>query len=86
MAACDNLYGDAEQWLELYYFLKAVKPQYIIRYMSDRPQGDEIRRICYIADIQGWLVKHCKLQWVQDELNNNFFIQRGILGTAHHER
>lgn len=86
MASCDNLYGNSEEWLELYYFLKATRPYCIVRYMRDRPAGKEAERICYIADIQGWLIKHCKLKWVQDELQDNFEIQRMICGNAHHER
>jgi len=85
MAACDNLYGNSEQWLELYYFFKSTRPKYIVRYMRDRPIDNESTRICYVADIQGWLVKHCNLDWVQRELNDNFEMQRLILGTAHHE-
>lgn len=85
MAACDNLYGNRQEWLELYYFLKATKPHYIIRFMRDRPETDEPKRICYVACFQKWLVKHCKLNWVQEKLNDNFEMQRLICGKAHHE-
>ena len=84
MAACDNLYGTPKKWKQLYQFLQNEKPEYLI-YMKEKPKGHKTVRICYIADIQKWLIENCPLIWVQKELNVNFSIQRFILGKAHHE-
>ena len=86
MAACDNLYGNSEQWLELYYFLKATKPRYIVKWMRDRPIDDEPQRIYYTPPTQRWLINNCKLEWVQEELKDNFSIQMALCGKAHHEK
>lgn len=85
MAACDNLYGNAAQWKELYEFLSKESPE-DLKYMQTRPKEDNVVRICYIASIQEWLYENCPLQWVKDALKDNFHIQRFILGRAHHER
>lgn len=86
MAACDNLYGNREEWKELYDFLIETHPDYINDYMRDQPEDDEENRICYIADIQEWLYENCPLTWVKERLKENFSIQKFILGKAHHER
>ena len=85
MAACDNLYGTEDQWHELFDFLYDYKAEYL-KYMKPCQRGSEDNfRLCYIADIQGWLVKNCKLKWVQEELNDNFAVQTLICGKPHHE-
>lgn len=84
MAACDNLYGNEKEWKELNKFLKKNKPEFLI-WMRDKPQKGVEVRICYIAEIQGWLVENCKFDWVQERLNDNFLIQSAICGKAHHE-
>lgn len=86
MASCDNLYGNSQEWDELHSFLKKRKRTYL-KYMTERPLeewGDV--RICYIADIQEWLFENCHLEWVKNRLEENFRIQRFILGKAHHEK
>jgi hypothetical protein len=87
MAGCDNLYGNRKEWNELHDFLKKTKPEYIKFYMKEEP-GENIdeTRICYIADIQGWLLKNCPFPWVQERLKECCFVQKAILGEAHHER
>jgi hypothetical protein len=86
MAACDNLYGNRKEWNELHAFLFQTKPLWIEKYMRKQPtEEDGEVRICYIADIQDWLIENCPLVWVQDRLKGNFDIQRLILGKAHHE-
>jgi hypothetical protein len=85
MAACDNLYGNEEQWEELHSFLSEKKPEYL-KYMLKKPGvSDGEVRICYVADIQEWLFENCKAEWIQDALKENFHIQRIILGKSHHE-
>ncbi len=85
MAACDNLYGNSEQWQELHDFLSTNRPKYL-KHMREKPDdNDEIVRICYIADIQKFLIEKCPLEWVKDELEENFDVQRMICGKAHHE-
>lgn len=90
MEACDNLYGTREQWKQLHAFIAEKEPKFL-RYMRPEPDYDEDGdiddewRICYIADIQGWLIANCPLDWVQEKLNENCEIQRFICGKAHHE-
>ncbi len=87
MAACDNLYGNRKEWNELHAFLVQTKPEYIERYMRKQPEENEGEvRICYIADIQGWLIENCPLQWVKEKLEVNFNIQTMICGKPHHKR
>ena len=83
MAACDNLYGNEEQWQLLYAFLKERKPEYL-HYMRDKTEHEE-SRICYTAEIQKWLITNCPFDWVKEQLDDNFEIQRLICGKAHHE-
>ncbi len=90
MAACDNLYGNKAQWNELRKFLLKGKPEYLafMRPWSNYKGStdvDEIR-ICYIAEIQGWLYENCEIDWVKEKLKENFEVQEMILGKAHHER
>jgi len=85
MAACDNLYGNRKEWQELHDFLYRTKPEWIKRYMRQQPNQDEYIRICYIADIQEYLIENCPLEWVRERLNENFEVQRIICGRAHHE-
>lgn len=86
MAACDNLYGNRKEWKELYDFLVEKKrKKWVKAYMKKQPHGDEEARLCYVANIQGWLIQNCTLAWVQQRLNDNFDIQRMLLGNAHHE-
>jgi len=85
MAACDNLYGTKEEWQDLHDFLFQTNSEYIKKYMRPKPEHDGEVRICYIADIQGWLVENCPLVWVKERLIDNFEIQKMILGKAHHE-
>jgi hypothetical protein len=85
MAACDNLYGTKKEWQELHDFLFQTHPEYIKKYMRSQPEHEGEVRICYIADIQGWLIKNCPLVWVKERLSDNFEIQKIILGKAHHE-
>lgn len=76
MAACDNLYGNKEEWQELHDFLIANKKKtWIKRYMKPQPEDDEEVRICYIPDIQGWLLENCPFPWVQERLKDNIEIQ-----------
>jgi hypothetical protein len=85
MAACDNLYGNKKEWEELNAFLYEHKPEWAF-YMRSKPEGEEQVRICYIADIQGWLIENCPLKWVKERLEEDFDVQRMICGKAHHER
>lgn len=87
MAACDNLYGNFDEWNELFIFLYENKREYLM-WMKPPPipDGIDITRICYIAEIQDWLIENCPLQWVIEKLNQNFTIQRIICGKAHHEK
>lgn len=85
MAACDNIYGNKKEWKELHAFLYKTKPEYIKQCMREEPKDDEEQRICYIADIQGWLIENCPLEWVKERLNDSFDVQRFICGKAHHE-
>lgn len=86
MAACDNLYGNLKEWLEFRDFLFENNP-HALYYMRPRPSSEELEtRICYIPDIQEWLIDNCHLVWVQERLNENFDVQRMICGKAHHER
>lgn len=71
MAACDNLYGNAEQWEELHNFLSENKPEYL-KYMYKKPKAGEEIRICYIADIQDWLINNYPSDWLKSELKENF--------------
>lgn len=87
MAACDNLYGNLTQWEELHSFLAKAKPEYL-KYMREKPSSDDEEvRICYIADMQSWLDENCpmELDWLKEELQENFDVQRIILGKAHHD-
>jgi len=87
MAACDNLYGNEAQWEEFLEFLSKTKPRYIL-YISRREydaKPEDERRICYIPEIQGWLLENCPIKWVQEQLNENFSVQRMICRKAHHE-
>lgn len=88
MAACDNLYGNMTEWVELHEFLhNSLYPEYIELYMRDMPDSDQIeRRICYIAEIQEWLYDNCPLPWVKERLKDNFNIQAMICGKPHHEK
>jgi len=86
MAACDNLYGNKKEWKELHDFLAKTNPKWIKLYMKNEPEGDEEERICYIADIQGWLMKNCPLEWVKERLEDNFSIQTLICGKPHHKK
>lgn len=86
MAACDNLYGNRTEWKELYDFLMKTHPDWVKKYMRDQPLHDEDVRICYIAEIQGWLIENCPLEWVHEKLKDNFELQRLICGKAHHEK
>jgi hypothetical protein len=85
MAACDNLYGTKKEWIELRDYLFDNNPSALV-YMKQKPLSelDEVR-LCYIPDIQGWLIENCTLTWVQERLNENFDIQKMICGKAHHE-
>jgi hypothetical protein len=85
MAACDNLYGTKKQWKELYKFLKESKSDWIVSMKPEPDVDDVVTRICYTADIQGWLYENCSLEWVKNQLESNFDVQRVILGKAHHE-
>jgi hypothetical protein len=85
MAACDNLYGDYDQWQELYDFLSQNKPEYLVC-MNPKPDIDYEGRICYIPRIQGWLYENCKIDWVLRELESNFSVQTMICGKPHHKR
>lgn len=85
MAACDNLYGNSEEWQQLHDFLSSNKPEYL-RYMREKPEHDGEIRICYIADIQGYLIKECPFDWVKERLDDNFIVQSMICGMPHHER
>ena len=76
MAGCDNLYGNKEQWNELYEFLVKTKPEYIKLYMTSEPENGEIKRICYIPAIQEFLIKDCHLKWVQEKLNDCFLSKK----------
>ena len=85
MAACDNLYGNKEQWTLLRDFIRANKPKYL-KFMRPEPEHSEGEcRICYTAEIQGWLIENCPFDWVREELDKNFTIQTVICGKAHHE-
>ena len=86
MAACDNLYGNKKEWNEFHDFLSQTHPEWIEQYMYSEPEEGNEQRICYIASIQGFLIENCPLDWVKEKLNENFFIQRAILGEAHHEK
>lgn len=85
MAACDNLYGNLEKWEELNIFLTEKKPEYL-KYMYKKPNFGQEVRICYVADIQDWLIKNYPKSWLKQELEENFSVQRMILGKAHHEK
>lgn len=87
MAMCDNLYGNSKQWQELHDFLSKNQPEDLHWMREDKPdpKSGEVR-ICYIAEIQEYLIENCPLPWVQEELEGNLRIQRFILGKAHHER
>jgi hypothetical protein len=85
MAVCDNLYGNRKEWNELHSFLVQTHPEWIDQYMRDQPESEEEVRICYIANIQGWLIENCPLVWVKERLSDNFDVQRMICGKAHHE-
>jgi hypothetical protein len=86
MAACDNLYGNTKQWNELHAFLVKTHPEWINLYMRRQPGEDESEiRICYTADIQKWLIENCPFEWVKNQLDENFVIQKFILGKSHHE-
>ncbi len=85
MAACDNLNGNRKEWIELRDFLYANNP-YALMYMKPIPKHvTESTLICYIPDIQEWLIENCPFKWVQERLIENFEMQRMILGTAYHE-
>ncbi len=87
MAGCDNLYGNRKQWIELHAFFVQTHPEWIGFYMKPQPleeAGDD-NRICYIPEIQQYLIRHCPLVWVKEQLEDNFVIQRSICGKAHHE-
>ncbi len=87
MAACDNLYGNRKQWNELHAFLVQTHADWIGRYMNPQPEEEDGEvRICYIADIQGYLIKECPLDWVKEQLEDNFIVQSMICGMPHHER
>lgn len=59
MAACDNLYGNKKEWIELRDFLLDNYPK-AAWYMNHKPQLEDVHvRICYIADIQEWLIENC---------------------------
>lgn len=85
MAGCDNLYGNRKEWKELHDFLSQHSPEglYFMKEIPDH--DDEDVRICYIAEIQKYLIENCPLEWVQERLNDNFDVQRFICGKAHHE-
>jgi hypothetical protein len=85
MAACDNLYGRKKEWQQLHDFLIRKKPEYLC-YMRERPKYKGETRICYIADIQGWLILNCPYEWVKCRLGCNFIIQEMICGNPHHLR
>ncbi len=84
MAACDNLYGNAEQWQQLYDFLEKNEPDFLI-YMKEKPKDGEFVRICYTASIQDYLIEKCPFDWAKDGLEDNCDVQRMIFGKAHHE-
>ena len=85
MAGCDNLYGNLHQWRELFDFLRKKKPEYL-EYMKAQPSRmGKMVRICYIAEIQGWLIDNCPFEWVKEQLEENFLIQSMICGKPHHE-
>ena len=83
MAGSDNLYGTKEEWKELRDFLKKNQP-YFLGYMYGEPLGEQ--RICYTAEIQGYLYEYCPLLWVKERMKNNFMVQIMTLGQPHHER
>lgn len=85
MAACDNLYGNFDQWLELFDFLRENKREYLM-YMHRPPMDGQEYRICYIAEIQEFLLENFKAEWAQEKLNDNFDIQTLICGQPHHKR
>lgn len=85
MAACDNIYGTFEQWVELFEFLKENKSEYLC-YMRTPIADGEVHRICYSAEIQKFLKENFKPDWAQEELDSNFDVQRIILGKTHHEQ
>ena len=85
MAACDNLYVDQNKWIELFEFLSENKPEYLIHMKKQPNMLDGEIRICYIADIQKYLYDNCPLEWVKEDLKDNFMIQKAICGKAHHE-
>ena len=85
MAACDNLYGNKKEWQEFHDFLAPIRPKWVKKYMRSQPQGDDEVRICYIPEIQGWLIENCPLDWVKERLIENFDVQRIICRKAHHE-
>ena len=85
MAACDYLYGNKKEWQELHdFFIEKKRKKWVKMYMRSQPDSEQESRICYIASIQGWLVKNCPLSWVKERLDNNFDIQALICGTPHH--
>lgn len=89
MAACDNLYGNQKEWIQLRDFFYENYPRGLT-YMYIKPKihsdnTDDHVRICYIADIQYYLIEHCQLEGVKERLEGNFAVQSMILGKAHHE-
>ncbi len=87
MAACDNLYGNRTEWNELDAFIVETHPEWIELYMYPEPLDDKEQvRIMYIADVQGWLLENCPLDWVIERINENCHIQTVICGKPHHER
>lgn len=85
VAACDYLFGNKKKWQQLNDFLNQKQPEWIEAYMREKPEGDDEVKICYIANIQEWLFVNCPINWVQEQLKENFEIQRMICGKAHHE-
>lgn len=73
MAGIDKIYGNGDQWWELFEFLAhSQRPQYC-GYLYRPPVGEEIGPIAnFPFHVDKWLWDECPLPWVRARLKDQY--------------
>lgn len=83
MAAIDKIYGNVDNWIELYVWLKQAKPQYI-RHMypcppvnidlsqHDRSEDKEYPISNFPEEADRWLLKNCPISFVIEAIKEQY--------------
>lgn len=75
MSAIDKIYGNKEQFSQLYSFLLVKKPKflkylYTESWLSEEWQTDNKQHPIsnFPTKVDKWLLKYCKIDWVKDAI------------------